>query len=150
MVVVVLVGEEGVHGEAVAERGDGELLLGVADVLDGDGRREAAVDAPPAALLDRVDGLPAKVGPDPPPPPLVLRVAVAQRYLDVLRMDHCTDRTPSTFHQKRTKHRKKANIRSQEFVLLPDIFTTKFLDSSELAYQMSNLGITSTIETSQD
>ena len=51
MVVTVLVGEEAVRGEAVPEGGDGALLLGVADVLDGDGRRrEAEVDAvPPSA-----------------------------------------------------------------------------------------------------
>ena len=53
MVVVVLVGEEAVRGETVAEGGDGALLLGVADVLDGDGRRrEAEVDATPPSLLD--------------------------------------------------------------------------------------------------
>jgi hypothetical protein len=52
VVVVVLVGEEAVRGETVAEGGDGALLLGVADVLDGDGRGEPEVsDATPGALL---------------------------------------------------------------------------------------------------
>jgi hypothetical protein len=51
VVVTVLVREEGVRGEAVLEGGDDAFLLGVADVLDGDGRRqEAEVDAaPPSA-----------------------------------------------------------------------------------------------------
>lgn len=73
----MLVGEEAVRGEAVTEGGDGALLVGVADVLDGDGRREAEVDATPAPLLERVDGLPPQ-RPDLAPPSLVLRVAVAQ------------------------------------------------------------------------
>jgi hypothetical protein len=53
VVVIVLVGEEAMHGEVVLEGGDDALLLGVADVLDGDGRRrEAEVDATPPSLLD--------------------------------------------------------------------------------------------------
>jgi hypothetical protein len=88
VVVIVLVGEEAVRGEAVPEGGDGALLLGIADVLDGDGgRREAEVDAAPPSLLERVDGLPPQRA-DLTPPPLVLRVAVTQRYLDVLRVAH--------------------------------------------------------------
>jgi hypothetical protein len=72
VVVIVLVREESVGGEAVAERGDGAFLLGVADVLDWDVRREAEVHPPPGALLpERVDGLPPQQ-PDPPPPPVVL------------------------------------------------------------------------------
>jgi hypothetical protein len=91
VVVIVLVREEAVRVEALPEGGDGAFFLGVTDVLNRDGRRrEAEVDAPPAALLERVDGLPPQ-RPYLAPPPLVLRVTVAQRYFDVLGMDHCTD-----------------------------------------------------------
>ena len=92
----MLLGEEAVRGEAFPEGGDGALLLGVADVLDGDGRRrEAEVDATPPSLLECVDGLPPQRA-DLAPPPLVLRVAVAQRYLNVLRMAHCRQPQIST------------------------------------------------------
>jgi hypothetical protein len=88
VVVIVLVGEEAVRGEVVSEGGDGALHLDVADILDGDGRRqEAEVDAAPPSLLERVDGLPPQRA-DLAPPLLVLRVVVAQRYLDVLRVAH--------------------------------------------------------------
>jgi hypothetical protein len=84
----VLVGEEAERGEKVPKGGDGALLIGVADVLDGDGRqREAEVDVAPPSLLEGVDGLPPQRA-DLAPPPLVLRVAVTQRYLDVLRVAH--------------------------------------------------------------
>jgi hypothetical protein len=57
VVVTVLVGEEAVRGEAVPKGGDGALLIGVANVLDGDGRRrEAEVDVAPPSLLEGVDG----------------------------------------------------------------------------------------------
>jgi hypothetical protein len=44
----------------------------------------------PSLLILRVDGL-LPQRPDLAPSPLVLLVAVTQRYIDVLRMDHCTD-----------------------------------------------------------
>jgi len=92
VVVVVLVGEEAVCSETVAEGGDGALLLGVADVLDGDGRGEPEVsDAPPGALLpQRMDSLPRQ-RPDLPTPPVVLGVGVAQRYLVLVGMAHCSE-----------------------------------------------------------
>jgi hypothetical protein len=112
----MLIRKEAVRAEALPEGGDGAFLLGVANVLDGDGRRrEAEVDAPPAALLDRVDGLPPQ-RPDLAPPPLVLRVAVAQGYLDVPRMDHCTD-WHLVHHQ--TPQEKRCNLQNQEQQLIP-------------------------------
>ena len=97
MVVVVFVGEEPVCVETVAEGGDGAFLLGVADVLDGDGGGEAEVgDAPPAALLpERVDGLPPE-RPDLPAAPVVLGVWVAQRYLVLVGMAHCRARNAAS------------------------------------------------------
>ena len=108
VVVVVFVGEEPVCVETVAEGGDGAFLLGVADVLDGDGGGEAEVgDAPPAALLpERVDGLPPE-RPDLPPAPVVLGVGVAQRNLVLVGMAHCRARDASVSSTASSKNRKK-------------------------------------------
>jgi hypothetical protein len=86
-----LVKEEAMHVKALPEGGDSAFFLGVTNIFNGDGHRwEAEVDASSAALLERVDDLPPQQPDLAPLPPLILRVAIAQRYLDVLRMNHCT------------------------------------------------------------
>jgi hypothetical protein len=122
VVVVVLVRQEAVRGEAVAERGDGALLLGVADVLDGDGGGEAEVgDAPPAALLpERVDGLPPE-RPDLPPAPVVLGVGVAQRYLVLVGMAHCRAHKAASVPLLQPRTARKMPALPRRTALLPDI-----------------------------
>lgn len=115
------------RGEAVPERGDGALLLGVADVLDGDGGGEPEIgDAAPGALLpESVDGLPRE-RPDLPPAPVVLGVRVAQRYLVLVGMAHCRAQSAASvrplLHQQRNARKMAGLLR--RIALLPDIVAT--------------------------